>query len=85
MAVDSNPPWYSALQGCGLSLTSILRTSLGQRVTHMSVRLFEKLGVAPKGTTDISSLLMGAGHNLVAGGVQGIFTPMYFFVARKPV
>jgi sterol 24-C-methyltransferase len=85
MAVESNPPWYSALQGRGLSLSSILRTSLGQRVTHTSVRLFEKLGVAPKGTTDISSLLMGAGRNLVAGGAQGIFTPMYFFIARKPV
>lgn len=84
VALESDPPWYSALQGRDLSLSSILRTGVGQRVTHISVQLLEKLRIAPKGTTDISSLLMDAGRSLVAGGARRIFTPMYFFIARKP-
>jgi sterol 24-C-methyltransferase len=84
VAAESDPPWYSTLQGRDLSLSSILRTGVGQRVTHMGVRLLETLCVAPAGATDISNLLMGAGRNLVAGGVHGTFTPMYFFMARKP-
>ena len=50
----------------------------------MSVGILEKLGIAPKGTKDVSRLLMGAGRDLVEGGVRGLFTPMYFFMARKP-
>lgn len=83
-AVESDPPWYSALQGRDLSLSNMLRTRIGQRLTHGSVAILEKLGIAPRGTTDISSLLMSAGRNLVAGGARGFFTPMYFFLARKP-
>ena len=84
MAPESDPPWYSALQGRDLSLSSIPRTRIGQRLTNMSVGLMEKIGLAPKGTKDVSNLLIGCGHSLVASGVRGLFTPMYFFIARKP-
>lgn len=83
LAACSDPPWYSALQGRDLSFSSIPRTWIGQRITHMSVGILEKLGIAPQGTRDVSRLLMGAGRNLVAGGAAGLFTPMYFFIARK--
>ncbi len=83
-APESDPPWYSALQGRDLSLSSIPRTRIGQRLTNMSVGLMEKMGLAPKGTKDVSNLLMGCGRSLVASGIRGLFTPMYFYIARKP-
>jgi sterol 24-C-methyltransferase len=83
-APESDPPWYSALQGRDLSLSSIPRTQIGQRLTNMSVGLMEKIGLAPKGTKDVSNLLIGCGRSLVDAGVRDLFTPMYFHVARKP-
>lgn len=40
--------------------------------------------MAPEGTQAVSSFLNDAADALVAGGDLGIFTPMYFALARKP-
>ncbi len=84
-AVDSDPgfPWYRALQGKDLSLKSIPRTSIGQAITHSAVKIMEKVGVAPKGTTGVSEFLMTGAKALVKGGKAGVFTPMFYFLARK--
>jgi sterol 24-C-methyltransferase len=42
------------------------------------------LGVAPKGSLEVASMLERAADGLVAGGKKGIFTPLFFFLARKP-
>jgi hypothetical protein len=41
--------------------------------------------LAPKGSTLMHNNLTTGAVTLYEGGVRGIFTPMYFFVARKPL
>jgi sterol 24-C-methyltransferase len=45
----------------------------------------ETLRIAPKGTMSVSSFLKKGADGLVAGGKKGIYTVMYFTVARKPL
>ena len=44
----------------------------------------ERVRLAPKGSTEVSTVLNTAADALVRAGELGIFTPMYFYVARKP-
>jgi sterol 24-C-methyltransferase len=41
--------------------------------------------LVPKGTTEVSQVLNTGADALVAAGQMGIFTPMFFFLARKPL
>ena len=86
LAPESHPkmPWYRALQGRDLSLTSIPRTPIGRALTNVALRIGERLRVFPEGTTAVSTLLNRGADALVDGGESGVFTPMYFFLARKP-
>ena len=86
LAPDADPkmPWYRALQGRDLSLTSIPRTPVGRALTNLVLRVSERLRLAPEGTTAVSTLLNEGADALVEGGESGIFTPMFFFLARKP-
>ena len=38
----------------------------------------------PEGACAVCTLLDAAAYALVEGGTSGIFTPMFFFLARKP-
>ena len=60
------------------------RTRLGRLLSHTAVRTLERVGVAPSGATELSALLNRTADALVDGGRLGIFTPLYFFAARKP-
>lgn len=86
LAPDSHPetPWYRALQGRDLSLTSIPRTPVGRALTNVALRVGERLRLVPEGTTAVSTLLNEGADALVDGGKSGVFTPMFFFLARKP-
>ena len=81
---DPETPWYRALEGRDVSLTSLPRTAIGRFVTTWTLRLLEPLRIVPKGTTDVQKLLNLAADSLVAGGRLGIFTPMFYYTARKP-
>ena len=85
-AFDSDPetPWYRALQGRDFSLASFARIPVGRSITKGVTRLAEWLRLAPAGTSDGAALLNLAADSLVEGGQTGIFTPMFFFLARKP-
>ncbi len=83
-ASDPTTPWYRALQGRDLNLRSIPRTPFGRAMTNLVLRVGEKLRAFPEGTTAVSSLLNKTADALVDGGKAGIFTPMFFFLARKP-
>lgn len=87
LAPESDPemPWYRALQGRDLSLSSIPRTPLGRALTNLTLRVGERLRVFPEGSSAVSTLLNRGADALVEGGESGIFTPMYFFMARKPL
>ena len=86
LAPESHPetPWYRALQGRDLSLTSIPRTPVGRALTNVALRVGERLRLVPEGTRAVSTLLNEGADALVAGGESGVFTPMFFFLARKP-
>ena len=77
-------PWYQPLVGSGLSFASFRSSAAGRRLTHGSLWLLERLRVVPRGTTHVSSVLNLAAASLAEAGRLGIFTPMYFFLARKP-
>ena len=86
LAPESHPktPWYRALQGRDLRLTSIPRTPVGRVLTNLLLRVGERLRIFPKGSAVVSTLLNKGADALVEGGRTGIFTPVFFFLARKP-
>ena len=81
---DPEMPWYRSLQGRDLSLSSIPRTPVGRVLTNFTLRVGERLRLFPEGARAVSTLLNAGADALVDGGKSGVFTPMFFFLARKP-
>ena len=77
-------PWYETLTG-KFSLSGFRMTWLGRVMTHVLVSVLEGVRIAPRGTGKISAILNATAIDLVEGGKREIFTPSYFFVARKPL
>lgn len=75
-------PWYETLNG-NYSLSGFRMTWLGRTCTHCMVWFLETVRIAPKGSTKVSALLNATALDLVEGGQLEIFTPSYFFLARK--
>ena len=44
----------------------------------------ERVRIAPRGSAAVSSFLNAAAEAIVRGGETGVFTPMYYVLARKP-
>ncbi|MCY4551982.1 MAG: methyltransferase domain-containing protein [Defluviicoccus sp.] len=86
LAAEAPPgiPWYEPLGGSGLSFARLRSSAAGRRLTRNALWLLERARVVPRGTTDVSGLLNLAGAAIAEAGRLGIFTPMYFFLARKP-
>lgn len=85
LAEDSPVPWYLPLDKSHFSLTSFRLTALGRFVTRNMVKTLEYVGLAPAGSLRVQMFLEEAAEGLVGGGKKEIFTPMYFFLARKPL
>ncbi len=75
-------PWYQTLQG-SMSLKGFRMTHFGRMCTHALVSTLEFIYVAPKGSVRVSALLNATALDLVEGGEKGIFSPSFFFLARK--
>ena len=86
LAAEAPPgiPWYQPFVGKGLSLASLRSSPVGRRVTSGSLRLLERLGIVPRGAARVARMLNLAAAAFAEAGRLGIFTPMYFFLARKP-
>ncbi len=86
LAPESDPetPWYRPLQGRDFSLASLPRMPFGRALTNLTLRIAEKLRLAPKGARAVSTFLNWGADTLVEGGRTGVFTPMFFSLARKP-
>ncbi|KAE8696910.1 Cycloartenol-C-24-methyltransferase 1 [Hibiscus syriacus] len=78
-------PWYLPLDKNHFSLSSFRLTALGRFFTRNMVKALEFVGLAPKGSQRVQDFLEKAAEGLVEGGRKEIFTPMYFFLARKPL
>ncbi|XP_020697462.1 cycloartenol-C-24-methyltransferase 1-like [Dendrobium catenatum] len=85
LAADSPVPWYLPLDTRHFSLSSFRLTAFGRFITRTMVQVLEFVRLAPAGSMRVSSFLEKAAEGLVDGGRMEIFTPMYFFLARKPL
>ena len=81
---SSGVPWYAPLKADNLSLRSLARGPVGRGLVNVATRVMEKVRLAPKGTTEVSSFLNAGADALVAAGEADLFTPMYFVLARRP-
>ena len=79
-------PWYQPMETRGGTLDKLLRrTPLGRKLLIGASRLAEVVRVFPKGSSDVIGLMDRTANAYVAGGRTGIFTPLYCFLARKPL
>jgi sterol 24-C-methyltransferase len=81
---DPETPWYLPLVGETSSLLAVRRGRVGRFLARRLIRTVEALRIAPKGSAEVSKMLGAAAEALIAGGEAGIFTPNYFFLARRP-
>ena len=86
LALEGSPetPWYQPL-AARFALGGFHHSRTGRVVTNVAVRGLELLRIAPKGSAAVSTFLNAAADALVRGGETGIFTPMFYVLARKPV
>ena len=75
-------PWYQTLKG-EWTFSGFRMTHVGRICTHMLVNVLELIRIAPKGTVRVSALLNATALDLVEGGEKELFTPSFFFLARK--
>ena len=79
-------PWYQPMERRhGRLGNALYRTPMGRKAFIGASRLAEALRIFPKGSADVIRLLDRTADAYVAGGRTGIFTPLYCFLARKPV
>ncbi len=88
-AVDENAPttpWYQPMQSRGNTLGNALRRiPLGRQVMMGTSTLAEVVGMFPKGSADVVKLMDRTANAYVDGGKTGVFTPLFCFLARKPL
>jgi sterol 24-C-methyltransferase len=82
---EGDIPWYQPLKGGDhwLSVNQLRASKFGRWFTRNMVRLMEKTGLAAMGSVATLEILEKAAIGLVRGGETGIFTPYFFFLARK--
>jgi len=81
---DNEIAWYETLKG-KFSLDGFRMTRPGRILTHLFVTFLETIRIAPSGTSKISSILNATAVDLVEAGEKEIFTPSFFFCAKKPL
>ena len=85
---DSGPstPWYQPMVTQRQTLGNALhRIPLGRKLVITASRLAETLGLFPKGSAEVVGLMDRTANAYVAGGKARVFTPLYCFLARKPL
>jgi len=91
-AVNDDPiPWYYPLSGelryarTPWDYFTIFRSSTyGRLATNTMCAALEKVGILASGSTQVAKFLDVGATSLAESGKLGIYTPMFFFVARKP-
>ena len=82
----SATPWYRPMESWSRSLgNSVIGVPQGRKAAIGGSRLAEVLRILPKGSADVVEMLDRTANAYVAGGRAGIFTPLYCFLARKPL
>ena len=79
-------PWYQPMESRHGTLSNALRRlPWGRKAVIAGSRLAEALRLFPPGSAEVVRLLDRTAEAYVAGGKAGIFTPLYCFLARKPL
>ena len=79
-------PWYGPMASRhGRLGTALRRLPLARSVFIAGTKAGEALRLFPKGSAEVVQLLDRTADAYVAGGRTGIFTPLYCFLARKPL
>jgi len=85
-------PWYAPLAGDVKSsrtlfefLSSLRLTNVGRYGIGFLLCSLEAVGLAPSGTARTAAELSTGADALVAGGREGLFTPMYLMIGKKPL
>jgi len=81
-AGPSEIPWYLSLSS-NFTLAGLLQSPLLREIAPRGLELLEKMRLTPLGYAAIYRILGVAADALVAAGKAGIFTPLFFFHARK--
>lgn len=83
---EADIPCYQPFEG-GKSLRSFNRHRTGpfaRRLGHCMIWFTEKVRLAPKGSTAISTICEKSVQSFVRARKLDIFTSLFFFLARKP-
>ena len=79
-------PWYQPMETRHGTLGNLLcRIPWGRKAFIAGSKLAEVLRLFPKGSAEVVRLMDRTAEAYVAGGKSGIFTPLYCFLARKPL
>ena len=83
---ESPTPWYQPMESRDGTLgTALRRLPWGRKALIAGLRAAEVVRLFPKGSAEVVRLLDRTADAYVAGGKAGIFTPLYCFLARKPL
>ena len=79
-------PWYQPMVSRHGTLGNALRRlPWGRKAVIAGSKLAEVLRLFPKGSAEVVRLLDRTAEAYISGGKTGIFTPLYCFLARKPL
>ncbi len=86
LAPESDPetPWHSILDQREVKPVSSPETTGGRRVAAMLAQVRQGLAFVPKGTSEVMALVECLVDSTRDAGRLGIFTPLFYFKARKP-
>ena len=85
LAEESSTPWYNPMVSQNGSLGNFFRrTPIGRGVVQWTIRLTEFVGLFPPHAHKVVKMMDSTAEAYVNGGKEGVFTPLYCFVARKP-
>lgn len=69
----------------GTLRNAVYRTAWGRKAVFAILKLTEVLRLFPEGSVETCRFLDQTAAAYVAGGRSGVFTPLYCFLARKPL
>ena len=82
----STTPWYQPMETRhGIRGNAMYRIPMGRKALMGASRLAEVLRVFPKGSAKVIGVMDRTAKAYIAGGKSGIFSPLYCFLARKPL
>eukprot|EP00735_Rhodelphis_limneticus_P009909 TRINITY_DN2890_c3_g1::TRINITY_DN2890_c3_g1_i1::g.5819::m.5819 TRINITY_DN2890_c3_g1::TRINITY_DN2890_c3_g1_i1::g.5819 ORF type:complete len:371 (-),score=42.58,sp/Q54I98/SMT1_DICDI/41.80/3e-86,Sterol_MT_C/PF08498.5/1.3e-20,Methyltransf_31/PF13847.1/1.1e-15,Methyltransf_23/PF13489.1/1.9e-15,CMAS/PF02353.15/3.7e-13,Methyltransf_11/PF08241.7/4.2e+03,Methyltransf_11/PF08241.7/2.2e-10,Methyltransf_18/PF12847.2/7.9e+03,Methyltransf_18/PF12847.2/3.4e-10,Methyltransf_12/PF08242.7/5.9e+03,Methyltransf_12/ len=84
LALSSHVGWETPLSGRDGWMSAFRASKVGRRVTHLFCVVAEAASLAPRGIVNVHEMLCSAADAVVEGAQLGIFTPMFFTLARKP-